>query len=73
MPQPIDLEHIIKRNPNLDPGQLAEQRKPAEALRRFGIQRRRDRLALPFSGRRARIMDDLDSDPRVTRLCDLSK
>jgi len=73
MPQPIDFEELMRKNPHLDPAQLAEQRKLAEALRHFGRRRRRDRLALPFAGRRARIVDDLDSDPRVTRLCDLKE
>ena len=41
-----------------------------EELRRLGTPVRSDeRPSHPLSRRRARIMDDLDSDPRVTRLC----
>lgn len=71
MPQPIDLEEIIKTNPKVDSEQLAESMELSKRLRDLGFQQARP--ALPFTGRRARIMDDLDSDPRVTRLCDLRR
>ena len=68
MPQKIDLEELLKKNPNVDPERLNAGIKLAEELRRSrsGIKRFH-----PLVRRRARIMDDLQSDPRLTQLSSL--
>lgn len=70
MPQKIDLEELIKNNRNVDPVRLAEGFKLAEELRRSrGVQG--SRRSRPFTRRRVRIIDDLQSDPRLTQLSSL--
>jgi hypothetical protein len=73
MPHPIDIKDILSKNPLIDIDQIETLQELAKELRRFQKLRQRDYLVLPFSGKRARITDDLDSDPRATRLCDLKK
>jgi len=73
MPQTVDLKEVIEANPKVDPEQLAESQKLSDAMRGLGKRERGDRLALPFARRRAKIVDDLESDPRFVRLCDLKR
>ena len=70
MPQKIDLEKIIKNNPSIDPELLNAGLKLAEELRRFRFGNKRSR---PLVRRRVRIVDDLESDPRLTQLSSLRR
>ena len=65
MPAKIDLESIAKRNPKVDLVRLEEYR----ALRRsLGMGRRIRQSVSPLERRRVRIVDDIESDPRVVHL-----
>ena len=69
MPHKIDLTELLKNNPAVDVEELNRGLKLAEELRRVrpvGIGRRSG-----VARRRVRIIDDLQSDPRVTRLSSL--
>jgi hypothetical protein len=68
MPQKIDLAEILKNNPHVDPERLNAGLKLAEELRRS---RSGSKRARPFVRRRVRIVDDLQSDPRLVRLSSL--
>jgi hypothetical protein len=68
MPHPIDLKEIADRNPKVDLDRLAEGRKLLELLRRAGVRGAGYRAATSRAQRRARVLDDLASDPRVVRL-----
>lgn len=68
MLQKLDLDEIAKVNPTLDLEQLAEWRRFRESLPASGQRRKPLRSAPPFQGRRARIVDDAESDPRLVRL-----
>lgn len=69
MPKIVDLKEIAEKNPNLDLSVLEEWRKLQESLPEGEeISRRGHSEGLPFKGRRARIVDDADSDPRLIRL-----
>jgi hypothetical protein len=68
MPRPIDLVDIADKNPRVNLKELEEGRKVRENLRRTNLRGANQRLAFPFHRRRARIVDDVASDPRVIRL-----
>lgn len=68
MPPKIDLKKIAKRNPNLDLQSLEEWRKLRRRLIKNGLQGKRSAGRSPYQGKRARIIDDLDSDPRLVKL-----
>jgi len=68
MPRQIDLVDIADKNPRVDLTKLEEGRTLRENLRRTNLRGANQRLAFPFHRRRARIVDDVSSDPRVVRL-----
>lgn len=68
MPRRIDLLDIADKNPRVNLKELDEGRKLRENLRRTNPRGANQRLAFPFHRRRARIVDDVNSDPRVVRL-----
>jgi hypothetical protein len=70
MPQKIDLQEILKKNPNVDPERLSAGLKLSEELRQA---RSGSKRARPLIRRRVRIVDDLRSDPRLTQLSSLRK
>jgi hypothetical protein len=69
MPKRIDaIKKLAKKNPRVDVDKLLESLRLTEKLRRTGIAGPGYRLAPPYSGRRIRISDDAESDPRTVRL-----
>jgi hypothetical protein len=68
MPQKINLAELLKNNPNVDPELLKVGLKLAEELRQH---RSSSKRARPFVRRRVKIIDDLQSDPRLTQLSSL--
>lgn len=68
MPETIEINELAKRNPKIDLKQLEESQKLNEDLQRLGIDRSEIRHRADSPRRRARIMDDINSDPRVVRL-----
>lgn len=68
MPRRIDIADIADKNPRVDLKELDEGRTLRENLRRTNLRGAKQRLAFPFHRRRARIVDDVASDPRVVRL-----
>jgi hypothetical protein len=73
MPEPIDLKELLKKNPKVDAEELSKGLKLGEDLRRARMRGRQNRFPYPFIRRRAIVLDDLDSDPRVTRLSSLNR
>ena len=66
MPRTLDLEQIVAGNAAVNVKELEEARKLREDLRRH---RQNAKPETPSTRRhRARILDDLGSDPRVVRL-----
>ena len=55
MPKPIDLDAVLKKQPQIDPEELKAIRELSERLRT--IARREYRLVPPFGGRRVRVID----------------
>lgn len=70
MPPKIDLAEVLKNNSDVDPELLNAGLKLAEELRRS---RSGSKRARPFVRRRVRIVDDLQSDPRLIQLSSLRK
>lgn len=68
MPRTMDIKEIAEKNPNLDLTQLEEWRRLRESLSEGRETRRRHSGRLPFQGRRAKLVDDADNDPRLVRL-----
>jgi hypothetical protein len=68
MPRRIDIADIADKNPRVNLKELDEGRTLRETLRRTIVRSPAQRLAFPFHRRRARIVDDVASDPRVVRL-----
>jgi len=68
MPHPIDLKEIADKNPKVDLDRLAEGRKLLEVVRHARVRGAGCQSATPPARRRARVLDDLASDPRVVRL-----
>lgn len=60
MPKKIEIEEIVAKNPQIDAEELEASREIVEQFRRSGIRRAGYRLALPFSGRRVRIVDNIE-------------
>ncbi len=73
MPQVIDLVEIASKNKSVDLERLAEGRRLTQELRQARSGVLRDKRARPLTRRRIKIIDDLDSDPRLTRLASLNK
>lgn len=73
MPQKLDLAELLKSNPNVDFERLMEGLKLAEELRQSRSNAPGRRRTHPIARRRVRIIDDLESDPRLTQLSSLRK
>jgi hypothetical protein len=74
MPQTIDLADIASNNPSVDLQSLEKARKLTQELREARSSGSfRDKRARPLTRRRIRLIDDLASDPRLTRLSSLKK
>lgn len=63
----LDLKEILEKHPNIDAAQLQKTIDLFEELRRRGIGQQ-SKLCAPFGRRRARLVDDLENDPRTLRL-----
>lgn len=68
MPRRVNLREIAERNPNLDLSKLEEWRKLRDRLSEHGAGRKRHRGASPVEGKRAKLVDDEENDPRLIRL-----
>ena len=68
MPQKIDIEEIARRNPNIDLQKLEEWKQLGELLQESGLRGRRIRNTFARQEKRAEIVDDADSDPRLVSL-----
>lgn len=68
MPQKIDLEEITRRNPRIDLRKLEEWRALRQALLVNGLHGRRALNSMTNREARAKIVDDLDNDPRLIKL-----
>ena len=68
MPKALDLDGILKNNPQVDPEQLDQSIELLEELRNQGVSRRAYELVPPFAGRRVRVVDGLSEDPRTIHL-----
>jgi hypothetical protein len=64
----VDLAEIAQKNPTIDLEELDRWRKLRQTLIETGLRGRRQRGSFPFAGKRAHIVDDADSDPRIVRL-----
>jgi len=58
MPECIDLDDILKANPQLSPESLEEYRAMLRQLRASGTKSRGYNLAPPYGGKRASIQED---------------
>jgi hypothetical protein len=65
MPKQINFDELSKANPKVNLDQLAEGRQLLSDIRGSGVRRARRESEVPFGRKRARIVDDLASDPRV--------
>ncbi len=70
---PLDLKELLKNNPQINIEELNKGLKMAEDLRSTGMRTRPNRSIRPLIRHRVRIMDDLESDPRVTRVLALNR
>jgi hypothetical protein len=68
MPEKIDIEKIIKKNPSISPEEIEKNRLLTEELRKEGIQPHGYRLAPPFLRRRAKSVEEGEPDPRTINL-----
>jgi hypothetical protein len=68
MPRKIDLDEIARTNPNIDLQKLDEWKELRRVLLESGLNSRRMRNRSAKQDRRAKIVDDADSDPRLVRL-----
>ena len=68
MPQKLDLEEIARKNPNIDLQKIEEWRRLGELLQKSGLRGRRIRNTFSRQEKRAKIVDDADSDPRLVSL-----
>lgn len=73
MPEQVDLKELLRKNPKVDVDELTRGLQMGQDLRRTGVRGRQNRFSFPFTRRRAKLLDDLDSDPRVTRLASLNR
>lgn len=68
MPQKIDLKEIARTNPAIDLKKLEDARALRRALILNGLHGRRAQNAFTNRDVRAKIVDDLENDPRLVRL-----
>jgi hypothetical protein len=68
MPKTLNLDEILKNNPQVDPEQLDQSVELFEELRNQGVSRRAYELVPPFAGRRVRVADRSSEDPRTIHL-----
>jgi len=68
MPQKIEIEEIARKNPTIDLEKLEEWSKLRKILQQSGLRGRRMRNAFSRQEKRAEIVDDADSDPRLVSL-----
>jgi len=64
----VDVETILKQNPQIDREQLEEALAALRELEKLGIRRKGYSLVPPFSGPRLRIADDERPDPRTVSI-----
>ena len=70
MPKPIDLDAVLKKQPQIDPEELKAIRELSE---RLGTTARREyRLVPPFGGRRVRVIDPIIPNAGSHPDCDRS-
>jgi hypothetical protein len=63
-----DFEAIAKANPSIDFSKMEEWEKLRDALAEIRKQKRPRQRVFPFRGQRVRVVDDLESDPRLVKL-----
>lgn len=68
MPHKIDLEEIARRNPRVDLQKLDEWKELRRVLVASGVRGRRARNSQESAEVRAKLLDDLENDPRLVRL-----
>lgn len=69
MPDRIDVDEIISRNPQVDREQLEKAGEMARNLRDMGVHRKGYNIASPFGRRRIAVpQDDAQTDRRAIRL-----
>jgi hypothetical protein len=68
MPQKLTLKEIARKNPHIDLQKLDEWERMRTALKERGLSVRRPRKEFVEQETRAKIVDDIESDPRLVRL-----
>jgi len=68
MPEKIELEVILKTNPQIDVDKLRESIELSEKLHNSGFIVRGYELPPPFARKRAEIVDSSSDDPRIVHL-----
>lgn len=68
MRKTLELEAVLKNNPQVNAEKLRESIELSEKLHKNGFTSRGYELPPPFARKRAEIMDNASDDPRVLRL-----
>ena len=68
MPETVDLDDVIRQNPDVDGDELERLRELLRQVRERGGRRAGYNLALPFEGRRVHVGNHDKDDPRVVHL-----
>jgi hypothetical protein len=65
MPKQINVDELVKTNPKVNLNRLAEGRQLLSDIRGSGVHRGPREPEVSSGRKRARVVDDLASDPRV--------
>ncbi len=68
IPEGLDADAVLARNPRLDRAQIEKVMELAQRLRRQGLQGKGYELAPPFGGRRAIPKDKIRPEARLLRV-----
>jgi len=68
MPEQIDVDEVLSRNPQIDGEELAKAREMLQQLRGQGVRRKGYDLGSPFGDHRASVKEDVRRNSRLVRL-----
>jgi len=68
MPDHVDIERILEKNPRVDRHQLEGAQDMLRRLRERGVRRKGYDLAPPYGGRRVSALEDTREAPGLLRL-----
>lgn len=68
MPEVVDIEEVLRNNPDIDPQELQTSMEMLEGLKGRGVTGRTYDLVPPFSGKRVQVMDTITEEGNVSHL-----